>query len=693
MKKAFVLCVVLFFLASQVSCSTSVQNTPNLPEVTAVIEDVPSVTPTISASPTIVPTLRLPVAVGTPVPLEQEVISSENVDQLMEMARWGNGIITDAVYSPDGSLIAIGSTLGITIYESDTFEESAHIETDAGVNRIHFSPDGETLAAGLTDNTVKIWNVASGELVNTFENAKKEDVNDQSFFEDEVTDLDFSNDGKFIAAGSPAGAVSVWDVSSGDLIRTDIRRNNSEFTGYISSVFFSPDGQSLFSASWDGTVRMISMLDGSVEHTFAGERVVIAAISRDGTILVTYQRGYFFNQKGSLVLWDIQNKKKLQTIEAVEPYSFADISSVSISPDGTTLTAGLTDYTSKTWDLVSGATQNTFTDLQPKGGFYYRSIFTAAYSPDGDTLLLAGMDVMGAWNISKGNLLNSVKIKSESIVDAALSPDGQTLAYIEGPGVNFLQLSNGNPVSLLEEEVQSTGGFSFLPSGDGFVITNFDGLAQMLPLSDQGTRRTYEIKDKDAVRRVAVSPDGKILALGASYPSGKVELVEASTGKLITTLSLNAVYDMTDVIFSSDGALVGVTINDSVKVFEVETGRKKLSFRGGISLALSPDTTLLAAGADDKSLRMWKLEGGEAVLSLKDRPSVARSVVFSPDGKLLFVGNDDGTIEIFLVSDGSLLRSWRGHSSRVSNLIFTPDGERLISSSYDGTIRIWGVKP
>lgn len=683
MRPSLLALTMVIFLV-QAACRPAARET-NQAEADSSANSTPASTaPIFTFVPPVSPTPRLPVSEGTALPSPEEPISAENAGQIVELARWGKGVITDAVQSNDGEWIAVASTLGVSILHSDTLEETIYFGTDASINSIVFSSNGETLVTGLNDNTIKVWKVANGILLDTFEYPVDEKAQAKKDYKDEVTGVALSPDGSLLLAGSTDGSVCLWEVSSGNL-----RSTYKNHTIGVSSVFFSPNGEAFFSSSWDGTVRMMNVSDGSLIRAFGSQLVVDAAISADGGTLVTYDYGLYAS-RGKIIVWDVASGKKLQTITEGDEYSSNWISRVALSPDGQFVAAAWRDHSAKTWSVSTGTPQNTFEDLQPEGG-YYNVEFDVAFSPDGQSLLLAGSDSVGVWDLNKGTLLNSVKIKSEAVYDIALSPDGKMIGFVEGARAGFLHVTDGSLQSY-EEDIRSSGSLEYLPDGTTIAISMYDETARLWPLSDQGVRKTFEFEKKEYISSITVSPDGELIAMGSSYPAGKVELRNITDGTLLRTLTLDSTYGYVGLAFSPDGEYLAASIPRHIGVFRVSDGKRINSLKGYGRLAFSPDNTLLAAATDDKTARVWAIPGGETVFELTDLPDNVLSVAFSPDGTLLALGEEDGTIQLILVSDGSQVESWRMHSQAVSDLVFSSDGSMLISSSYDGTIRVWGLK-
>jgi WD40 repeat protein len=615
-------------------------------------------------------------------PSASATISADNLDQVVELARWGKGGITDIKYSADGKTVAVGSSLGISIRNADSFDEILNIETGGiYVYSAALSTDGKYVAAGLDDKTAKIWNATDGSLLQTLEGHT-----------DVVYSVAFSPDGTLIATGSEDKTANIWNVSDGSLVKT-IKGHNLG----VNVVTISPDGEFLFTGSHDGTVRKTQISDGTMVRAFGAHWIQDMKLSADGTILAIYDRTLTYSGYGEIVLWQVDNGKKLLTVKGGQLLG-NDVRTIALSPDGKYIAASWRDYTVKIWNVSNGEVKSTLEDLRPED--YYYNFFTVAFSPDSQTVALAGRNVIGTWSVSSGALLKSAKPNSEAVRGIALSPDEKILASTEGTNVYLRQLPDGNPVPS-QEEITGTGDVAFSPDGNSLAVGLWEQNAKIWPVTDQGIRQAFETEAKQyAVRGVAFSPDGQLLALGISP---WIELRQTSDGSLVRAMNTGDApyWTLTDLSFSKDGSMIASSIAGTLKVYRVSDGKLLKTYsKSGNSLAFSPDNTLLAGGTDKGVIGIWKVPEASAILTLEDKPADKEeepagvsNLVFSPDGTLLFAGYTDGAIRVWKVSDGTLLKNWKAHSDAISDMIITSDGSLLISSSFDGTIRFWGLKP
>ncbi len=111
-----------------------------------------------------------------------------------------------------------------------------------------------------------------------------------------------------------------------------------------------------------------------------------------------------------------------------------------------------------------------------------------------------------------------------------------------------------------------------------------------------------------------------------------------------------------------------------------------------ISVAFSPDGSLLASVSRDFMVRPWDVFSHQLVNRLTGHWGGVSSVAFSPDGSLLASGSDDKTVKLWDVSTGQLVDTLTGHSREVWSVAFSPDGGLLASGSRDGTILLWAME-
>jgi WD40 repeat protein len=568
---------------------------------------------------------------------------------------------------PDGKLIAVGTTLGVSTYEADTLKETLYFETGLNVNNIVFSPNGETLAAGLNDKTVQTWSVKDGSLLQTYkfpvdEKANEKDAKDAA--KEDVMTVAFSPDGNLIAAGAADGMYATWQVADGALLQSK-SGDEGKLGSYTSCVLFSADSQYLFVVPLVGDINMLQVTDGKIVRSFTGHSHVIlgADISADGKTLAVLERGLYGRRELELVVWNVEDGKQVQKIPGGTASSDR-INTVALSPDGQYVAAAWNNYSMKIWSVASGALQNDFKDLVPKDLRYYGYFFTN-FSPDGKSLLMAGRNVVAIWDLNTGSLLKNIKTKSEPIYDLDMSPNGSLLATVEGSNVFLRHIGDGVLVST-KDQLECSSSLGFSADSNSLLMGTFGNTALLAPISDQGIRKSYEMEKKEYIRGVTISPDGTIVALGASFPAGKVEFRQVSDGLLLATVGLNAIYGFNNMEFSANGKFLGVSINNQTILISVADGKVIKSYNSGISVSISPDSTLMAAGDGDNGLRVWKIPSGENLYTFKDRPEIITRVRFLPDSTLLFAGMTDGAIEVWSMKAGTLLTTWQAHSQEIS---------------------------
>lgn len=189
---------------------------------------------------------------------------------------------------------------------------------------------------------------------------------------------------------------------------------------------------------------------------------------------------------------------------------------------------------------------------------------------------------------------------------------------------------------------------------------------------------------------IAVSPDGKLIALGIS--DNKVQLITADEGRVVQNLRSN--YGGWSVAFSPDSSLVAGGSSEGVLMWETNTGLwlplagvQRTLIKG---LAFSNDGKTLAGGSKN-IIFFWNVEDGGALSPIKGEFSDVNSMDFSPDNSILVTGSADGIVRLWDTDTGALLKSLTGHTSPIFSVGFSPSGLQIVSGANEGSIYIWGI--
>ena len=325
------------------------------------------------------------------------------------------------------------------------------------------------------------------------------------------------------------------------------------------------------------------------------------------------------------------------------------------------------------------------------------------FSPDGKLLAVAWeQGIVKVWDLASKSARSTVSAPGYTITSAAFSPDGKRLA-VGGYG------PDGSRVFFADPETGKTipGSPVLIDQGNlvGRVLFSPDGAYLIAPLGSIRVWDTRTGKEKFNVESVtnsvtAVSPDGKLFALGGSNEND-VKLWSLDDGTSEGNLEGHTKGILSLAFFPGSRLLASGSYDSTVAIWDLASMKKLRSMNHGeteaiFSLAISPGGDLVASGSYH-DVKIWRAADGGYVETFREAPNgggIYNSLAFSRDGRTLATGSSDGFVRIWTVGDAArsgsaaltkIPKTLRG----VQALAFSPDGTQLATGSWDGNACTW----
>jgi WD40 repeat protein len=581
------------------------------------------------------------------------------------------------------------------------------------------SPDGKMVASAGTDWSVKVWDLATGQVLWTGEGHRGP-----------VDSVAFSPNGRLLASSGnvqhTSGQVLLWKVATGKcLAKYPVPE------GVARCVAFTPGGKQLVASCgnvvrfWDTRTPKQPKEIGTIRVEHAIWAMALAPNGR--TIAIGQDEGTvcFFRLAPGAGKKVVQGK-----VRKVRAHKWV-IKSMAFTPDGKTLVTGSWDRTVKLWDV---ATRRVVATLRP----HRHEVWGVAAAPDNRTLAVAASccgnmqlpvqivfwdvtgrrlgtvqdsDIRGVLSLAfcGRRLVLGCQDHSVRVLDyrqdsrrlslrghgkqeawsVAFSPNSRTLASAgDDRLIKLWNPRTGKKKMTLRGHRSLVSCVAFAPGGRLLASGSYDKTVKIWDLPRRRVRWTLE-GHTDRVRCLAFSPDGRSLASGDKHH--QVKLWDVATGTLHHTL-VGHQDGVRGLAFTPNGKVLVSTGEDrTVRLWDVATGEliKVLSDEAEVGcVAISPSGKTLATGNKHGVIKLWDRATGRLLVAFTGHTEAVHSVAFSPKGKTLVSGSKDKLVRLWDPVTGQALLTLRGHPQRVNSVAFAPDGTALASACHDGRVRL-----
>ncbi|GFF84756.1 vegetative incompatibility protein HET-E-1 [Aspergillus udagawae] len=517
---------------------------------------------------------------------------------------------------------------------------------------VAFSATGDRLASGLKNGTIKIWDTATGDHMQTLQG-----------HDDTVNSVAFSRKGNLLSSGSGDHTIRIWDTATGDCVQIFQGHN-----GPVSSVSFSATSEQLASGSSDETIRIWDIVAGkcvqTVEVNYAVHSV---AFSNTDDRLAAGLDG------GSTIIWDIATGKNMHKLGDYRAF----VESVAFSADDKRLASGESDGTIKIWDTATGACLHILEGHED-------AVFSVSFLRNRDQLASGSFDgTVKMWNTAIGKCMRTlVGHSTGKILSASFSATGDQFA---SAGFNDIEIwdtaivNNTTPIQSRSERVKSV---AFSASGHRLVsLSAKDTIRIWDTVTGKCISTLKRLADAPSVASVAFSMAGDRVASGLF--NGDIQIWDAVTGQCMQTFKHQG-YKLSwvqSVAFSATGdQLASYSMGGNIKIWDTGAGKcmQTIDHFQVTLVAFSPTGERLATGLRGGTMKMWRTASRYCMWRIRGHSRRLTSLAFSRSGDRLASGSEDFTIKIWNAATGDCIQMYEIGTS-IYQLLFDPTSTYLVT--------------
>ena len=601
------------------------------------------------------------------------------------------------------SLTAVQSRLPHGRRLLQTLEGHADAVHDVRLNR-----RGDWALSGSEDNTVKLWDMATGRCLHTFAGHTKS-----------VQSVDISRDSQVAVSIGRDRTIRLWDLPTGagkgllrgrnDLpsvacispkydrllvgsyegvltlwdLKEEVRLETlTEHSGEITATSIAPDASWALSSSLDGSLKLWDLTTFECIQTYTGHEGAVLSATFSGRGRYALSGG----EDGTLHFLDVTTGQCIRTLTG----HTGSVNGVALARGCRYAASGGKDTTVRLWDLVSGRCLRTY-----RG--HAASVSSVDISRDLAHIVSASEDgTIKVWNL--GSKMD--EFAAPLVLCKALR--SETAVSMEAAFARELEAANrslqGNEPNQAAEHVRaarSLPGFRRNRAAVGL----WGSLYRHLRRSHLDGIWEGEVIDggAGALRTIAMDEAGRIAVSGGD--DAKLRMWELSTGRCLRTLEGHT-DTINSVAVSLEGRhAVSGSADNTVRYWDLQSGHCLGVFEehAGVveSVCISPDGRFSLSGG--WNTKLWDLASRRCLRNFGGQTAAVFCTAWSPDGRTILTGTSEEDIKVWDVVEGRIVQSLEGHDGVVRALALSADGRYVAACAnpmwgQSGKVFLWDTR-
>jgi eukaryotic-like serine/threonine-protein kinase len=557
----------------------------------------------------------------------------------------------------------------------------AHHLIAQGMQPLYFaclSPDERYLATAGKEAVIRVYDRVSSKLLFSFDTRQRE-----------VNGLVFSPDGATLASAGDDGTIALWKI---DWQSSTARRLRSikAHPLQVFNVLYSHDGRTLISAGRDTVIRLWDAATGQPAGELVGHRDTAGSI-------VLHPNGKWLasaGHEGEVIVWDLASRKIVRRVRA----GGMPLLAIDFSSDGKLFAASTIEHDVRVWRVPSWELANRINLIDQANRVLFMPGGASLLTCDcGGTIHMcptgvdgSGRDTMNplgdkfrAWRAHRDQIFSLVIAhNSQELITAG--GDGFAIAWNLGSSTDFKDLRQ--PAIEIED-------IEFIPGCNQLAVADPSTISLWNPDSLACTRVLGNVAGK--VICLGTSRDGSTLAAGAT--NGVVRLYDLRNGGRETEWKLGPTFNVHRVALSPDGGLIAAIDRynsekrDDLCVIDAKTGKRleRIRVPECDCAAFSPDGQWLFASGPANVVMVWNVRTQQKVSELPGHTNSINCILFHPKGQWVATASDDRLIKIWSTVDWRLKFNLEGPHKPIIGLGISANGRTLASSESEGLLTLW----